>query len=80
MALRQIQAKLGNQIRKMLYGRLFNQSSKYRCAVMSSIPRASRCRANTGAAKTDRLDTELLMAAFLGWLRVLPGSLFFAAI
>jgi transposase len=35
----------------------------------SSTPRASRCRANIGGRRPDRLDTELLMRAFLGWLR-----------
>jgi transposase len=31
--------------------------------------RASRCRASTRRAKTDRLDTASLKRAFLGWLR-----------
>jgi transposase len=36
---------------------------------MSFMPRACRFRASTGAPKTDRLDTEQLKRAFLGWLR-----------
>ena len=35
----------------------------------SFTPRASRCRANIRRATTDRLDAELLLRIFLGWLR-----------
>ena len=35
---------------------------------MSSTPRASPCHEHR-RAKTDHLDTELLMRAFIGWLR-----------
>jgi transposase len=36
---------------------------------MSSILPVSRYCASTAGAKTDRLDTELLKRAFIGWLR-----------
>jgi len=34
--------------------------------------KCSRSHVNTGAPKTDRLDTELLKRVFLGWLRGEP--------
>src|SRR4051795_11202406 len=42
--------------------------------------RASRCRGSNRRAKTDRLDTELLKRAFLGWLRGEPGHCSMAAV
>ena len=47
--------------------------------VMSFIRRASRPREHR-RAKTDRLDTELLKRAFLGWLRGEPNHCTMAAI
>ncbi len=37
--------------------------------LMSFTPPVSLCRVSTVVRRADRLDTELLMRAFLGWLR-----------